>query len=247
MSRSTSPQQPPLLRRRSGDAACHITEECERLFCETLKSVFLVEKDTDLENSLVMDMHNINIKSTDAEGERNGAEGIAMSKANVTPSRPIPLQQQQFSTHQQANTTMLRHGQMTPTPSPGALTYPHPGGLIRDYVEVWDYVAGVGFKGFVAAGKGSDESQSLVIFFDKQVVGVDLKPGLMALLELAAHERFDCGQLVIALDRTINKPDLTDLMRDLGWVGFELTKLDALASGAEDCVSQKWLFLGMEI
>jgi hypothetical protein len=36
-------------------------------------------------------------------------------------------------------------------------------------------------------------------------------------------------------------------MRDLGWVGFELTKLDAWASGAEDCVSQKWLFLGMEI
>jgi hypothetical protein len=165
------------LRRRSGDAACHITEECERLFCETLKSVFLVEKDTDVENSLVMDMHNINIKSTVAEGERNGAEGVAMTKANVTPSRPIPLQQQQYSSHQQSNAAILRHGQMTPTPSPGALTYPHPGGLIRDYIEVWDYVAGVGFKGFVAAGKGSDENQSLVIFFDKQVVGVDLKPG----------------------------------------------------------------------
>jgi hypothetical protein len=49
--------------------------------------------------------------------------------------------------------------------------------MIRDYVEVWDYVAGVGFKGFVAAERGPDETQSLVIFFDKQVVGVDLKPG----------------------------------------------------------------------
>ena len=46
-------------RSRSVDAAYHITEECERLFCETLKTVFLVEKDTGLENSLVMDMRNI--------------------------------------------------------------------------------------------------------------------------------------------------------------------------------------------
>jgi hypothetical protein len=177
MRRSTSPQQPPLLRRRSGDAACHITEECERLFCETLKSVFLVEKDTDLENSLVMDMHNITMEPMVFGGEKNDAEGLAMPKAVVTPSRPIPLQQQQYSSHQQANATVLRHGQMTPTPSPGALTYPQSGGMIRDYVEVWDYVAGVGFKGFVAAERGPDETQSLIIFFDKQVVGVDLKPG----------------------------------------------------------------------
>jgi hypothetical protein len=119
-------------------------------------------------------------------GEGNGAERMATSTINVTPSRPIPLQQPQYSSrhhlHQQADATVLRHGQMTPSPSPGALTYPHPGGLIRDYIEVWDYVAGVGFKGFVAAETGPDENQSLIIFFDEQVVGVDLKPGYVILI-----------------------------------------------------------------
>ena len=40
---------------RSGDAAYNITEECERLFCETLRTAFLVEKNAGAErNSLVM-------------------------------------------------------------------------------------------------------------------------------------------------------------------------------------------------
>ena len=44
-----------LLQSRSGDAAYHITEECERLFCETLRTAFLVEKNAGAaRNSLVM-------------------------------------------------------------------------------------------------------------------------------------------------------------------------------------------------
>ena len=40
---------------RSGDAAYNITEECERLFCETLRTAFLVEKNAGAaRNSLVM-------------------------------------------------------------------------------------------------------------------------------------------------------------------------------------------------
>jgi hypothetical protein len=44
-----------LLQSRSGDAAYNITEECERLFCETLRTAFLVEKNAGAaRNSLVM-------------------------------------------------------------------------------------------------------------------------------------------------------------------------------------------------
>lgn len=146
-----SPRRPSLQsqgRKRSGDAACYITEECERLFCETLKTVFLVEKSTDLENSLAMDMR---INTTAA-----------------TAARPIP------QANQPQSVTVVRHGQITPSPSPDGRIYPKTAGLIRDYVEVWDYVAGAGFKGFVAE---KDDERSLIVFFSKEVVGMDLKPG----------------------------------------------------------------------
>ena len=130
-------------RKRSGDAAYHITEECERLFCETLKAVFLVEKDAGLENSLVMDIRNENSKAM-----------------------PTPLKQQQH--------TILKHDMPTPSPSPDGRIYPTTGGLIREYVEVWDYAGGARFRGFVA--ERGDE-RSLFVFFDREVVGLDLKPG----------------------------------------------------------------------
>lgn len=45
-------------RARRGGATCTITEQCERLFCETLRTVFLGEGDTARQDSLVMGVHN---------------------------------------------------------------------------------------------------------------------------------------------------------------------------------------------
>lgn len=131
-------------RARSGDAAHHITEECERLFCETLKAVFLVEKDTGLENSLVMDAQHSN---------RNSA-------------RDIPRQ------------TILEHDLPTPSQSPdGRIHAPNKtGGLIREYVEMWDYAGGTRFRGFVAE---KEDERAMFVFFDKEVIGKDLKPGFV--------------------------------------------------------------------
>lgn len=135
------------------------------------------------------------------------------------------------------------------------------------FIEVWDYVGGTCFRGFIADKKlprGRIE-KTLFLFFE-QVGGTQLKPGLMALIELAS-ECFSCDRLVICLER--NAPGLHGLVRDLGWVGFELITLahwvqsetpTLQTSGSfssqstmssvfsdDDITSEKWLFMGMEV
>lgn len=85
----------------------------------------------------------------------------------TTGSKPIPQQQQ---SHQ----TVIQHGQPTPSSSPATQMYCGTKDLVKEYVEVWDYVAGARFRGFVAE---KDDMRTMFIFFDKQVVGMDLKPG----------------------------------------------------------------------
>ncbi|KAG9967035.1 hypothetical protein KCU61_g170, partial [Aureobasidium melanogenum] len=63
---SSSPQRPGIkARSRSGGAAYTITEECERLFCKTLDTVFLGEGNTVAQDSLVMGMRYNNKTSID--------------------------------------------------------------------------------------------------------------------------------------------------------------------------------------
>lgn len=45
---------------------------------------------------------------------------------------------------------------------------------IDAWIEVWDYVGGSSFRGFVG---GAGEKKSLFAFFDSSVVGRDLKQG----------------------------------------------------------------------
>ena len=139
-------------RKRSEDAAHHVTEESERLFCETLRAVFLVEKDAGSENSLVMDVRNGTHKSVPTANAGGG--GVE-----------IPQRQQH---------TILKHDMPTPSPSPDERRYPNVNGLVREYVEVWDYAGGARFRGFVAE---KDDERALFVFFDNEVIGKDLKPG----------------------------------------------------------------------
>ncbi|KAI6802419.1 hypothetical protein KC363_g3131 [Hortaea werneckii] len=205
-------------RSRSGDAAHHITEECERLFCETLRTVFLVEKDTGLETSLVMDAPSSNSNNND------GARGSTTSMA-------IPQH------------TTTKHGIPTPSPSPDTMVLPKTTGLVKEYVEVFDYVGGLQFRGFVAE-KGDE--RALFVFFENSALGADLKPGLMALLELASSDQFNCSQLVACVGRQADDEAVHDTTRDLGWVGFELMMLDDWAK-ANDCLSDRWIFMGMDV
>ena len=68
----------------------------------------------------------------------------------------------------------------------------------------------------------------------------------MALIECADSPSFQCSQLVIFLDRSITPADMSRLIRDLGWVGFELTTLGPWAD-LDDETSEKWLVLAMEL
>jgi len=67
----------------------------------------------------------------------------------------------------------------------------------------------------------------------------------MALLELCGTDDFECEHLVVCLDRQCDDAEISELSRDLGWVGFELMTLDTWSDGTV-CTSERWLFLGME-
>ena len=68
---------------------------------------------------------------------------------------------------------------------------------------------------------------------------------LMALIEWAdsvAH----CSRLVICVERSIDAGDRNGLLRDLGWVGFELTTLEPWTRGYCE-TSTRWLMMVMEM
>lgn len=109
--------------------------------------MFLVEKDAGARDPLVM-----------------GVRG----KMRVGDGKPAAHRQQQ------QQKTIMRHDLPTPSPSPDGKIYPPTAGLIKEYVEVFDYAGGLRFRGFVAE---KDDERSLFIFFDEEVIGQDLKPG----------------------------------------------------------------------
>ena len=45
---------------------------------------------------------------------------------------------------------------------------------VEKWIEAWDYVGDVRFKGFLA---GEGDNRSLFVFFERTVVGKELKPG----------------------------------------------------------------------
>lgn len=128
------------------------------------------------------------------------------------------------------------------SPSPETVGYVQQKGLVSDWIEMWDYVGGIRFRGFVAE---KDDEKAMVIFFDQNVIGGDLKAGLMALLELCGVDYFSCTRLVVCIDRHTPKPALDVLSKDLGWIGFQLTTLREFAE-AGDVLSNKWLFMEMD-
>ncbi|KAL5371032.1 hypothetical protein PMIN02_012942 [Paraphaeosphaeria minitans] len=211
------PPSPPLAakassnavgRARRGGAAYTITGECERLFCETLRAVFLGEGNLAQQDSLVMGMHNM---TTDIVNN--------------------------YGIDVQLDTTSA-----TDSPSPEGYGWVHQKGLVSDWIEVWDYVGGIRFRGFVAE---KADVKAMVVFFDQNVIGGDLKAGLMALLELCAAEYLACTRLVVCVDRHTQQQPLEVLSKDLGWIGFQLTTLREFAEEG-DVISNEWLFMEMD-
>jgi len=68
----------------------------------------------------------------------------------------------------------------------------------------------------------------------------------MALIELATTKSLLCTQLVVCMDRQISPTLSRNLIRDLGWVGFEPITLEQWA-GVANVTSTEWLCLGMDV
>lgn len=207
----------------TGVAAIHITEECERLFCETLSAVFSGERNS-MQDSLVVGSH--------------------MSTSTIS---TIGSQEQPYR-RQGGPTGAIVNGLFTPPPDihnlDGSSSSKSP--QISQWLEIYDYASDTRFRGFVATNAYGQ--RSLFVFFEHNIVGKDLKQALMALIELASTPALPpCHQMVVCFDREEEETPVTKaLLRDLGWVGFELTTLKDWAEGLE-LTSHKWLFVGMEV
>jgi hypothetical protein len=229
---SSPPSSPPLAagntlrsKARRGGAAYTITVECERLFCETLRSVFLGEGNQRQQDSLVTGMLNNNDYATSDYGTPGSVQDVAVCSGNKS--------------------------------------------TVIEAIEMWDYVGGIRFRGFVAE---TQSEKAMFVFFDQAVMqsSGDLKAGyvlpfasaasaasphfdlvltissLMALLELCEVPYFGCDRLVVAIDRSA---DSKALMKDLGWIGFGLATLDDFVFDEDmeaETTSQQWLFMEME-
>ncbi|KAJ8605048.1 hypothetical protein MRB53_041560 [Persea americana] len=219
----------------SRGAAYNITEECERLFCGTLRSVFLVEKNTGFEDSLVMDM------------QFEDQTKFAVHEGGYSAVQQVPTRKSRDSTLP------------TPVASPGTVKYTEESTSISAYLEVYDYTGGATFRGFIAE---NGQQRELFVFFSKDVLGKDLKPGyvvnlyevcsinnvlrLTALLELASADQIEFDKLVVAVDRYGDAECAVDLIKDLGWVGLEMTTLESW-SHTSACASERWVLLSTEV
>ena len=47
-------------------------------------------------------------------------------------------------------------------------------GVVEKWIEVWDYVGGVRFRGFLAS---DEDHRAMFVFFDDNILNHDLKPG----------------------------------------------------------------------
>ncbi|KAI9668383.1 MAG: hypothetical protein M1831_001137 [Alyxoria varia] len=227
-------------------AARTITEECERLFCGTLRAYFLGEKETSLRDPLVV-----------------GASFD--SNSDYSDDLELYYQQRYGHGHRQRGMEGCEHGPVMAGLDSGGMsdtsdirgTCRSRNPDVKEYIELWDYMGGALFRGFTVYDAITD-SKTLFTFFDDMVIGRDLKKGLMALIELASTPPLSCTSLIIAIDKTLNNQQFptktSTLVRDLGWVGFEATTLEAWGPSAEEkwgellpTTSERWLLLGMEV
>lgn len=75
-----------------------------------------------------------------------------------------------------------------------------------------------------------------------------LPSSLIALFELASMDAFGCSQIVACVKRSRRTNEM-ELVRSLGWCGFNLTTLEPwkMDNGSGPSLSTEWLFLVAEV
>lgn len=141
--------------RRRGGATSRIREECERFFCETLRAIFLGERNLAAHGAILTDVINYNNYHNrnhhNYNGTGNDAGGIIAANDPLTPPEHFPITDQSPMASRAA----------------GADT-----GNVSAWLEVYDYAGGTSFRAFVSE---DTEIKSLFVFFDAGVLGRDLK------------------------------------------------------------------------
>ncbi|KAL5594413.1 uncharacterized protein BROUX77_007760 [Berkeleyomyces rouxiae] len=113
---------------------------------------------------------------------------------------------------------------------------------VTAWAEIWDFQGGASFRAFVADNAGV---KTLFVFFHNSVTHLDLKPALMAIIELAEGP-LGCQDVVALIDKDTDSESAKALMRSLQWVGFELTTMEPWANHV-DITSDHWHAMQMEV
>ncbi|KAF4122806.1 Ornithine decarboxylase antizyme [Geosmithia morbida] len=140
---------------RRGGAALSIREECERFFCESMKTAFL--------------------------GERNPSKygsGLNSAQYQAQSMLPTPPPDNQFppTMRRGSDAQSLSQQSINSSSCPGPFN-------VATWMEVWDYAGGASFRAFTV--DNGEETSLFVFFDIEGIVGRDLKKALMALIELA--------------------------------------------------------------
>ncbi|KAK4151137.1 ornithine decarboxylase antizyme-domain-containing protein [Chaetomidium leptoderma] len=211
-------------RRRRGGATLRIREECERFFCETLRAMFLGERNAAMHGSGLASAYNNNYNNNNNITINDGRVQAMGHHGQLTPPDDFPITDE---------TRMGRRG----------LGVGARDGVLG-WLEIWDYAGGSSFRAFVAED-ASRETKSLFVFFDAHSIARDLKQALVALIELAEGP-LACSHMVICIERSIPDEETKGLTKGLQWAGFSLTTLDFWSAGF-DLLSNRWVFMGMEV
>ncbi|KAK4104404.1 hypothetical protein N658DRAFT_492513, partial [Parathielavia hyrcaniae] len=220
-----SPSENSAWHRRRGGATLRIREECERFFCETLRAMFLGERNAAMHGSGLASVYHDNY-SHNISNSRNDGHARAMGQhGQLTPPDDYPI----------ADATRMGNCRGFGVSGRGG---------IHGWLEIWDYAGASSFRGFVAED-ARQGTKSLFVFFDAHSITRDLKQALVALIELAEGP-FVCSHMVICVERSIAEEEIHGLTKGLQWAGFSLTTLDFWTERF-DVLSNRWLFMGMEV
>ncbi|KAL1890035.1 hypothetical protein Sste5346_008470 [Sporothrix stenoceras] len=230
-----------------GGATLRIREECERLFCETMKTVFLGERN----------MASTGSSLTGVYGSSAISGTSYYDDSDITPPDEDNSRGDHFGRRRTSSVSVSDSSRSFGS-SVGAHSFSTvassvdleeaPYAVPSAWLELWDFVGCGSFRGFLAEDPAGETS--LFAFFDASVLSRDLKKALMALIELA-DTALGCAHLVICVDRGGAEalPDeAATLLKGLQWAGFSLTTLDTWTGGScVDVTSSRWIFMGMEL
>lgn len=230
-----------------------IADECERLFCGELQRTFSIPRDevgmcAGLPTVIAASGHDDDDVSEDERGGLDMNTKAMRGGGSTTELPPSPPDSAYSSPANDPAQSFLEQAYALgriPSMRSNKPTVTH-------FLELWDYLGGASFRGFIAESPStSGEKQRSLFLFLPSTPNLELKTSLVALIELAT-ECFECENLVLGIERNVE--GVKDLIRDLGWVGFELVTLDQWRPDterrkglAEQRVSERWLFVGMEV